>query len=121
MLAARALGRLAGLTGGQLATPACPPARAALAALLTEALAARLAEMDLRALLQDLNGSLLTPQVGRLPALSNSITLRETLRLQIGRLCHRNIANITLKTSQVQNSPVQGVQLAFGGIGLACE
>ena len=64
MLAARALGRLAGLTGGQLATPPCPPARAALAALLTEALAARLAELDPRTLLQDLNGSLLTPQVG---------------------------------------------------------
>ena len=63
MLAARALGRLAGLVGGQLATPPCPPARAALAALLTEALAARLAELDPRTLLQDLNGSLLTPQV----------------------------------------------------------
>ncbi|KAK9809260.1 hypothetical protein WJX72_012293 [[Myrmecia] bisecta] len=63
MLACRALGRLAGLLPDRLATPPCAEARAALAALLTPALAARLAETDARELLHALNSSVLTPQV----------------------------------------------------------
>lgn len=62
LLAARALGRLAGLLQGGLATPACEPARAALSALLTEPLLPRLAEDDPRPLLTDLNSSVATPQ-----------------------------------------------------------
>lgn len=63
MLAARALARLAGVLGGRLATPACTAARQALAALLTPSLAGRLTEQDPKALLQQLNGSVCTPQV----------------------------------------------------------
>lgn len=62
LLAARALGRLAGLLQGDLATPACEPARAALAAILTEPLLPRLGEADPRPLLGDLNSSVATPQ-----------------------------------------------------------
>jgi hypothetical protein len=68
MLAARALARLAGLPPPGAARPGsgappCEPARAALGALLTPALAARLADPDPRALLVDLNSSILNPQV----------------------------------------------------------
>ena len=63
MLGARALGRLAGVVGGRLGTPPCMLARQALAALLTPSLAARLADQDPRELLQQLNGSVCTPQV----------------------------------------------------------
>lgn len=63
MLAARALARLAGVLGGRLATPACTAARQALAALLTPSLAGRLTEQDPKELLQQLNGSVCTPQV----------------------------------------------------------
>ena len=62
MLAARALGRVAGVLGGRLATPACTAARQALAALLTPSLAGRLTEQDPKDLLQQLNGSVCTPQ-----------------------------------------------------------
>lgn len=67
MLAARALGRLAGVVGGRLATPPCTAARQALAALLTPSLAARLTEQDPQELLQQLNGSVCTPQVSHAP------------------------------------------------------
>ncbi|KAL0040215.1 hypothetical protein WJX77_000548 [Trebouxia sp. C0004] len=63
MLAARALGRMAGVLTGRLGTPPCTAARQALAALLTPSLAARLAEPDPQDLLQQLNGSICTPQV----------------------------------------------------------
>ena len=63
MLAARALGRLGGLVGGQLATPACNAARQALAALLTPSLAGRLAEPNPKELLTELNSSVCNPQV----------------------------------------------------------
>lgn len=63
MLAARALGRLAGVLPGALATPACLPAQEALGKLLTPALASRLTEPDPRELLSLLNSSVLTPQV----------------------------------------------------------
>lgn len=63
MLAARTLGRLAGVLGGRLATPACTAARQALAALLTPSLAGLLTEQDPKSLLQQLNGSVCTPQV----------------------------------------------------------
>ncbi|KAL0042756.1 hypothetical protein WJX79_009797 [Trebouxia sp. C0005] len=63
MLAARALGRMAGVLAGRLGTPPCTAARQALAALLTPSLAARLAEPDPKDLLQQLNGSVCTPQV----------------------------------------------------------
>lgn len=75
MLAARALGCLAGLlpgagqagqggrAGSAAAAAPCEPARAALRALLTPALAGCLADPDPRALLHDLNSSLLNPQV----------------------------------------------------------
>lgn len=62
MLAARALGRLAGLNKGPLASAPCEPARATLAALLTPALAAQLANPDPKPLLIHLNSSLLNPQ-----------------------------------------------------------
>lgn len=62
LLAARALGRLAGMLQGDLATPACDAAHAALKALLTEPLLPRLAEEDPRLLLTDLNSSVATPQ-----------------------------------------------------------
>ena len=63
MLAARALARLGGVLGGRLATPACTATRQALAALLTPSLAGRLTEQDPKELLQQLNGSICTPQV----------------------------------------------------------
>ncbi|KAK9915634.1 hypothetical protein WJX75_001835 [Coccomyxa subellipsoidea] len=63
MLAARALGRLAGLLQGALASAPCPAAREALSALLTPALAAQLANPDPKPLLMHLNSSLLNPQV----------------------------------------------------------
>lgn len=63
MLAARALGRMAGVLTGRLGTPPCTAARQALAALLTPSLAARLVEPDPQDLLQQLNGSVCTPQV----------------------------------------------------------
>jgi hypothetical protein len=66
MLAARALGRLAGVLQGNLASVPCEGARAALAALLTPALAAQLANPDPRPLLVHLNSSLLNPQVSTL-------------------------------------------------------
>jgi hypothetical protein len=62
MLAARALGRLAGLLQGALASAPCPAAREALSALLTPALAAQLANPDPKPLLMHLNSSLLNPQ-----------------------------------------------------------
>lgn len=62
LLAARALGRVAGLLGGGLATPECQPARDAVAALLTEPLLPRLGGEDPRLLLADLNSSVATPQ-----------------------------------------------------------
>ena len=64
MLAARALGRLGGLLGGQLATPAFNAAHQALSALLTPSLAGRLAEPDPKELLTELNSSVCNPQVG---------------------------------------------------------
>lgn len=64
MLAARALGRLAGLLLGSLASGPCEAARTALAALLTPALAAQLGNPDPRPLLVHLNSSLLNPQAG---------------------------------------------------------
>ncbi len=73
MLAARALGRMAGVLTGRLGTPACTAARQALAALLTPSLAARLAELDPQDLLQQLNGSVCTPQVGASALQLNSI------------------------------------------------
>lgn len=45
------------------ATPPCPPAQQALAGLLTEALAPRLADADPLPLLRDLNSTVQTPQV----------------------------------------------------------
>ncbi len=72
MLAARALGRMAGVLTGRLGTPPCTAARQALAALLTPSLAARLAEPDPQDLLQQLNGSVCTPQVGASPLQLNS-------------------------------------------------
>jgi hypothetical protein len=45
-------------------TPPCAPAQRALAALLTQTLAPRLADPDPLPLLRDLNSSLQTPQVG---------------------------------------------------------
>lgn len=62
MLAARALGRLAGLLQGNLASAPCQAAREALSALLTPALAAQLANPDPKPLLMHLNSSLLNPQ-----------------------------------------------------------
>lgn len=62
MLAARVLGRLAGLLQGALASAPCPAAREALSALLTPALASQLANPDPKPLLMHLNSSLLNPQ-----------------------------------------------------------
>lgn len=62
MLAVRALGRLAGLLQGKLASAPCQAARTALSALLTPALAAQLANPDPKPLLVHLNSSLLNPQ-----------------------------------------------------------
>ena len=63
MLAARALGRLAGVLPGKLATPPCLPAQQALGKLLTGPLASRLTNPAPRELLSLLNSSVLTPQV----------------------------------------------------------
>ena len=63
MLAARALGRLAGVLSGKPGSPRCDAAAAALSALLTPALAAKLALPDPKPLLMHLNSSLLNPQV----------------------------------------------------------
>ena len=63
MLAARALGRLSGLLQGKPGSPCCDAAAAALSALLTPALAAKLAAPDPKPLLMHLNSSLLNPQV----------------------------------------------------------
>ena len=57
MLAARALGRMAGVLPGRLGTPS---------------LAARLAAPDPQDLLQQLNGRVCTPQVGASPLQLNS-------------------------------------------------
>lgn len=62
LLAARALGRLAGLLPAPLDTPVCEEIRGALGALLTEPLLPRLGEVDPRPLLADLNSSVATPQ-----------------------------------------------------------
>jgi len=69
MLAARALGRLAGVLPATLATPACLPAQEALGKLLTPPLASRLTNPDPRELLSLLNTSVLTPQVPPPPSL----------------------------------------------------
>ena len=63
MLAARALGRLSGLLQGKPGSPRCDAAAAALSALLTPALAAKLASPDPKPLLMHLNSSLHNPQV----------------------------------------------------------
>lgn len=63
MLAARALGRLAGVLSGGLASPPNVAAQEALTKLLTPSLAARLAEPDPQPLLELLNSSVQTPQV----------------------------------------------------------
>ena len=63
MLASRALGRLSGLLQGKPGSPRCDAAAAALSALLTPALAAKLATPDPKPLLMHLNSSLLNPQV----------------------------------------------------------
>ena len=65
LLAARALGRLSGLLPGKAGSPRCDAAAAALSALLTPALAAKLAAPDPKALLMHLNSSLLNPQVSK--------------------------------------------------------
>jgi DnaJ family protein C protein 13 len=62
-LAARALAALAGLEGAAPSTPARPDAQAALCALLTPALAPRLAAADPTPLLLDLNSTVATPEV----------------------------------------------------------
>lgn len=67
MLAARSLGRLSGLLQGRPAASRCEAACAALSALLTPALAAKLASPDPKPLLMHLNSSLLNPQVVLLP------------------------------------------------------
>ncbi len=69
MLAARALGRLSGQLQGASPTPRCEAGAAALAALLTPALAAKLASPDPKPLLMHLNSSLLNPQVRQSPGL----------------------------------------------------
>ena len=76
MLAARALSRVAGVLGGRLATPACTAARQGLAALLTPSLAGRLTEEDPKELLQQLNGSVCTPQVCCAHFVSTTTSLR---------------------------------------------
>ncbi|CAD7701733.1 unnamed protein product, partial [Ostreobium quekettii] len=63
MLAAHVLGRLAGMMCGKHATKEMPQAAAALKALLTESLVARLSDPDPRGLLRILNSSTETPQV----------------------------------------------------------
>lgn len=63
LLAVRALARLAGMLPAPHQTPTCDAARAVLTQLLTEALAARLARVDPREVLAQLNSSMETPQV----------------------------------------------------------
>ena len=63
MLAARTLGRLAGLLPGILASPECEPAREAVAKLLTQTIALCLASPDPREMLALLNSSVLNPRV----------------------------------------------------------
>ena len=91
MLAARALGRLSGQLQGASATPRCEAAAAALSALLTPALAAKLASLDPKPLLMHLNSSLLNPQVRQIPGLlseGRTLTISEkSLKARLGALC----------------------------------
>lgn len=64
MLAARALGCLAGVLPGARATPSNAPAQEALSCLLTPPLAIRLCDADPRTLLVQLASSTSNPQVG---------------------------------------------------------
>ena len=64
MLAARALGQLAGGLPGTLATPACEEAQQQLQSLLTPPLAAMLGSPDPTRLLQHLNSNIQSPEVG---------------------------------------------------------
>ncbi|GLC44152.1 hypothetical protein PLESTM_001561500 [Pleodorina starrii] len=73
VLAAQALSRLAGLLPAPHTTPACAPARAALAALLTEPLASRLSEPDPRPLLGLLGGTHETCRVIWNPAMRQEL------------------------------------------------
>jgi DnaJ family protein C protein 13 len=63
VLAAQALGRLAGMLAVPNRTPDHPAARSCLAAALTESLAMRLGDDDPHPLLVDLNSSLESAQV----------------------------------------------------------
>lgn len=63
MLAARALGRLAGALPGTLASPDNQQAREAVVKLLTQPIATRLASLDPREMLALLNSSTFTPKV----------------------------------------------------------
>ena len=63
MLAARALGQLAGGMPGALATPVCQEASRQLNILLTPPLAAMLAFSDPSPLLQHLNSNVQSPEV----------------------------------------------------------
>eukprot|EP00898_Chlorokybus_atmophyticus_P007654 jgi/Chlat1/7890/Chrsp66S00581 len=74
MLAARALGRLAGALQGELTTPVNRTAADALRALLTPSLAAMLSNKSPRELLRSLTSNLETP-----PVIWNSQTRRELL------------------------------------------
>ena len=64
LLAARALGQLAGGLPGSLTTPGCPEAARQLQALLTPPLAAMLASPDPSKLLQLLNSNIQSPEAG---------------------------------------------------------
>ena len=91
MLAARALGRLSGQLQGASATSRCDAAAAALSALLTPALAAKLGSLDPKPLLMHLNSSLLNPQVGQPPGLlseERTLTMLEkSPKARLGALC----------------------------------
>lgn len=97
MLAARALGRLSGQLQGASATPRCKAAAAALSALLTPALAAKLASLDPKPLLMHLNSSLLNPQVRQPPGLlseERTLTMSEkSPKARLGALCLAFLVN----------------------------
>ena len=110
MLAARALGRLSGQLQGASATPRCQAAAAALSALLTPALAAKLASPDPKPLLMHLNSFLLNPQVRELPGLLLEGMILNILEKFGWRAVSRNLCRSPLTSTS-----------GFQSCGVACR
>ena len=88
MLAARALGRLAGLLPGPLASPESQQAREAVVKLLTQPVASYLAKPDPSDMLALLNSSVFSPMVSpQSEPASRRLDAGNTLRDDMHREC----------------------------------